>query len=238
MTDAERVYNSEEFTAGAPASTHPGETMPAKVGLAAPDFEASDLEGKIVRLSDFHCKWHVVMMTGAVTSPMCAFEVPAFNLLVREFEDSGVSFFLLYTRESHPAENYGAHTSFEQKLAYARDLQRLESVGFQILVDHLDGRIHRAYGVWPNALFVIHNDGRLIFRSNMANHRELREFLICLLAAEKAAAEGRVTHLQYSERVLPHEADQATHRRVYERAGPKAFEDYWAKRPQNRNRWP
>jgi len=44
--------------------------------------------------------------------------------------------------------------------------------------------------------------------------------------------------LQYSERVLPHEADQATHRRVYERAGPKAFEDYWAKRPQNRNRWP
>ena len=25
---------------------------------------------------------------------------------------------------------------------------------------------------------------------------------------------------------------------MYERAGPKAFEDYWAKRPQNRNRWP
>ena len=33
-------------------------------------------------------------------------------------------------------------------------------------------------------------------------------------------------------------ADQATHRRVYERAGAEAFEDYWAKRPQNRNRWP
>ena len=29
-----------------------------------------------------------------------------------------------------------------------------------------------------------------------------------------------------------------THHRVYERAGQKAFEDYWAKRPQNRNRWP
>jgi hypothetical protein len=87
-------------------------------------------------------------------------------------------------------------------------------------------------------LFVIHKDGRLIFRSNMANDRELRQFLNDLIAAEKAAAEGRVVHLQYSERVVPHEADQATHRRVYERAGPKAFEDYWAKRPQNRNRWP
>jgi N-dimethylarginine dimethylaminohydrolase len=77
-----------------------------------------------------------------------------------------------------------------------------------------------------------------MFRSNMANHRELRNYLKALLAAERAAAEGKVLHLQYSERVVPQEADQATHRRVYERAGPKAFEDYWAKRPQHRNRWP
>ncbi len=198
MTNEERAYNSEEFAATASTPTNPGETMAAKVGVAAPDFEASNLDGAVIRLSDFRGKQHVVMMTGAVTSPMCAFEVPAFNQLQTEFD----------------------------------------GIQLPILVDHLDGRIHRAYGVWPNALFVIHKDGGLIFRSNMANHAELRQFLDDLLAAEKAAGEGRVTHLQYSERVVPHEADQATHRRVYERAGPKAFEDYWAKRPQNRNRWP
>ncbi len=168
---------------------------------------------------------------------MC-FRGAAFNQLQQEFETQGISFFLLYTRESHPAENYAAHSSFEQKVSYARDLQRLEDVRFPILVDHLDGRIHRAYGVWPNALFVIHKDGRLIFRSNMASARELRQYLEALLSAERAAAEGEVTHLQYSERMLPHIADRLTHRRVYERAGRKAFEDYWAKRPQNRNRWP
>jgi len=238
MTDDERAYNSEEFTAAAPAPTNPGETMAAKVGVAAPEFEASTLDGTIVRLSDFRGRRHVVIMTGAVTSPMCAFEVPAFNRLQQDFDGRGVSFFLLYTRESHPAENYASHTSFDQKRSYARDLQRLEDVRIPIIIDHLDGRIHRAYGVWPNALFVIHKDGRLIFRSNMANDRELRQFLDDLLAAERAAADGKVTHLQYSERVVPHEADQATHRRVYERAGAKAFEDYWAKRPQNRNRWP
>jgi peroxiredoxin len=238
MTDEERAYNLEEFTAASSTQTNPGETMAAKVGVAAPDFEASTLDGAVIRLSDFRGRRHVVMMTGAVTSPMCAFEVPAVNQLQKDFDDKEVSFFLLYTRESHPAENYGAHNSFEQKLAYARDLKRLENIQFPILVDHLDGRIHRAYGGWPNALFVVHKDGRLIFRSNMANDRELRQFLVDLIAAENAAAEGRVQHLQYSERVLPHEADQATHRRVYERAGPKAFEDYWAKRPQNRNRWP
>ena len=237
MNDAERAYNAAEFAAGAGAA-NPGETMPAQVGVAAPEFEAETLDGKIVRLSDFRGRSHVVMMTGAVTSPMCAFEVPEFNQLQTDFAAQGVGFLFLYTRESHPAENYGAHSSFEQKLSYARELQRLESIHFPILVDHLDGRIHRAYGVWPNALFVIHKDGRLIFRSNMANHRELRQLLEDIIAAERAVAAGRVVHLQYSERVVAQVADQATHRRVYERAGARAFEDYWAKRPQHRNRWP
>jgi peroxiredoxin len=237
MTDEERDYNSEDFTVAPAPTTNPGETMPVKVGVAAPDFESATLDGKPFRLSDYRGRRHVVIMTGAVTSPMCAFEVPAFNRMQQEFDARGVSFFLLYTRESHPAENYAAHKSFEQKLSYARELQRFEDVRVPIIVDHLDGRIHRAYGAWPNALFVVHKDGRLIFRSNMASDRELRQFLDDLLAAEKAAADGQVTHLQYSERVLPHVADQATHRRVYERAGP-AFEDYWAKRPHHRNRWP
>src|SRR5262244_2238590 len=238
MNDQERNYNLPEFASAVPSSSNPGDTMAANVGVPAPDFEARALDGAMVRLSDFRGKRHVVFMTGAVTSPMCAFEVPAFNQLQQEFAGRDVSFFLLYTRESHPAENYPSHSSWEQKLSHARDLQRLEHVQLPIIVDSLDGKIHQSYGTWPNAIFVIHKDGRLIFRSNMANHSELRQFLADLLAADHAEAEGRVLHLQYSERVVAHEADQATHRRVYERAGPKSFEDYWEKRPQHRNRWP
>jgi alkyl hydroperoxide reductase subunit AhpC len=237
MNDLERAYNLEEFAAGANL-TNPGESMPAKVGSAAPEFEAITTDNRQISSSDFRGKQHIVMMTGAVTSPMCAFEVPAFNQLQDDFRDQPIAFLLLYTRESHPAENYGTHTSFEQKIAYARALKNFENVSFPIIVDHLDGRIHRAYGLWPNALFVIHKDGRLIFRSNMANHTELRQFLEDLAAADNAAAEGKVLHLQYSERVVAHKADQATHHRVYARAGAKAFENYWEKRPQNRNRWP
>lgn len=237
MTEAERAYNLTEFAAGAGAA-NPGATLPAQVGIAAPEFDAVDDDGRQVRLSEFRGKRHVVLMTGAVTSPMCAFEAPELARLQDEFGAQGFSFFLLYTRESHPAENFGAHQSFEQKLAYARELRRLENIRVPMLVDHLDGRIHLAYGAWPNALFVIHKDGRLVFRSNMANHAELRQFLQDILAAEQAVAAGKVVHLQYSERVVAHEADQATHRRVYERAGAKAFEDYWSKRPQHRDRWP
>ena len=146
MNEAERAYNAVEFAAGASAA-NPGETMPAQVGVAAPEFEAETLDGKIVRLSDFRGRSHVVMMTGAVTSPMCAFEVPELNQLQADFAAEGVEFFLLYSRESHPAENFGAHTSFEQKRSHAGELQRLEDVRFAVIIDHLDGRIHRAYGV-------------------------------------------------------------------------------------------
>jgi hypothetical protein len=181
---------------------------------------------------------HVVLMAGAVTSPMCAVEIPAMNRLQEEFGDRGVSFYLVYTRESHPAERYPPHASFEEKVSRARELRTLENVRFPILVDDLAGTIHRTYGPWPNALFVVHRDGRLVYRTNMANAKALRQFLEDLLTADLRAAEGRVLHTEYVERIVGHEADQATHRRIYERAGPQAFEDSWRRRPDLRGRWP
>ena len=87
MNDEERAYNLKEFAAAGSTSTNPGETMAAKVGVGAPDFEARTLDGTVVRLSDVRGKRHVVIMTGAVTSPMCAFEVPALNQLHQEFAE-------------------------------------------------------------------------------------------------------------------------------------------------------
>jgi hypothetical protein len=63
MTEEERAYNSPDFTAAAPTPTNPGESMPAKVGAQAPEFDAMTLDGKAFRLSDFRGKRLVVMMT-------------------------------------------------------------------------------------------------------------------------------------------------------------------------------
>ena len=52
MNDVERAYNSEEFAAGANAA-NPGVTLPAQVGIAAPEFAAAALDGTTIRLSDF-----------------------------------------------------------------------------------------------------------------------------------------------------------------------------------------
>ncbi|PZC45653.1 MAG: Peroxiredoxin [Chloroflexi bacterium] len=230
-------YNSPDFVFAKGVPDNPGETMPARVGAPAPSFEALSLDGGTVRLSDLKGRY-VVVMTGAVTSPMCSHEVPALNKLQDDFGGQGVSFFLLYTRESHPAENYPAHASMEQKIAHARDLHRLEGVRVPVLVDSLDGAIHRSYGAWPAALFVIDRNGRLVYRANMANTLELRQLLEDLIEGDRQAAQGEVLHGQYSERLVPHLADKDTHHRVYERAGPKAFEDHWVRSPHQRGLWP
>ena len=45
MNQQERIYNLAEFAAAAPAAANPGESLPAKVGAAAPEFQATTIDG-------------------------------------------------------------------------------------------------------------------------------------------------------------------------------------------------
>ena len=156
---------------------------------------------------------------------------PALEFEVKDLEGKTVRLSELRTRGPH-------HTSWEQKASHARELQRLEDVRVPILVDDLAGTIHRNYCIWPNAVFVIHKDGRLVYRCNIMNSVELAQYLEDLTLADRLAVQGETLHTQYSERVVLHHAEKQVHHRAYERAGPKAFEDYWKVRPDLRNRWP
>lgn len=239
MNEDARTYNTPDFALRVPDMERLGATMPVRVGVMAPDFEAPTVEGRVIRLQDLRGKRHVVLMMGSITSPMCVIAIPAMNRLYGELGGQGIDFYLVYTKESHPGERYPHHTSLDQKVAHARDLQRLEGVRFPILVDSLDGRIHRSYGPWPTSLFVIHRDGRLVYRSTMASPGELEQYLEELIASDSLTVSSeRVPHLGYAERLVEHEAEQEAHRRVYARAGPKAFEDYWKVFPALRDRWP
>jgi len=238
MNAEEQAYNAPEYALKLPALERLNETMPVRVGAMAPDFEASDLDGRNVRLRDLRGR-HVVLMMGSMTSPTCVYNIPAMNRLWVECNPRGVDFFLVYTREAHPGEHYLHHTSMAQKVFHARELQRLENVEFPIIVDSLDGAMHRSYGLWPVALFVIHRDGRLVYQSNIAYPHDLRQFIEELIASNDLSTKPvRVPHFVYSERLLEREADQETHRRIYERAGPKALKDYWNNNPSLRERWP
>ena len=102
-----------------------------RVGMEAPDFELTDLLGGRVRLSEEAAKRHAVLLFGCITSPVTATHLPQINRMWEYFHWRGVQFFFIYTREIHPGERYPHHTSFEQKLAAARELQRIEEIRFR-----------------------------------------------------------------------------------------------------------
>lgn len=234
-------YNSADFTVRIPPSLAVlGNTLAAKIGAPAPEFEAQMLDGGTFRLAEARRDRHIVLLMGAITSPMSIAHLPEMNALAEEVRSQGVDFYLLYVKESHPAENYRHHVSLEQKIAHARDFQRLERPTFPILVDALEGDVHRAYGSWPSALFVIHSSGMLVFRSTIADPIQLRTYLTELAGWDRIRREhpDHAPHISYTESLVEITADEAAHYRVYRRAGRKAFEDYWRVKPDHRDTWP
>jgi hypothetical protein len=88
----------------------------------------------------------------------------------------------IYTREAHPGENVPCHDSFEDKLACAALLRDETGIGRDILVDDLDGTVHRAYGLMPNMTWVIARGGRIAYKANWTSAANVEAFLTRFLA--------------------------------------------------------
>jgi peroxiredoxin len=194
-------------------------------GGMAPDFTAYDLEGKEVHLADFRGKKHLVFEFGSITSPIFINDLTDLNRLHAKFEASDVQFAAIYVREGHPAENYPAHTSLEQKLSHARDLKRLEKVPFPVLVDSLAGDVHHAYGMRPSPVWVISKEGRIVHKSSWLIADELELVLDHLVRSDQWIAEGLRTRRVYTETWTELWINRSVHQRVLERAGPRARQE-------------
>ena len=133
-----------------------------KVGERAPDFQAIDLNGKKIHLSDFQGKIRV-LESGSITCPVTIGTTKSMQELVKKYPD--VAFLLLYVREAHPGEKISAHSSFEDKFNCAQRFKEEEHVNQLILVDDLKGTIHKQYGLFPNFTYVIDKEGYISFRT-------------------------------------------------------------------------
>jgi hypothetical protein len=195
------------------------------VGNAAPDFTVYDLDGNPVRLSDFRGKKHVVFEFGCLTAPIFINDLTDLNRLNTTFDGKDVQFLVIYIREGHPAENYPAHTTLEQKLQHARDLKKLENVQFPVLVDTLAGDTHHLYGLRPSPVWVINKDGLIVHKSSWLIADELELVLNNLLNSEQLLAEGLRTRRVYAETWSELWINRSVHQRVLHRAGPSAHQE-------------
>jgi len=160
MTGDSYNYDGYRFDFEAPAYEVWMADAPA-LGTEAPDFELVDLDGRRHRLADLRGR-PVVIEFGSYTCPIFCAQVPSMRALALGHPEA--SFLAIYAREAHPGEITGPHTTMETKVEAARRLARDEDLGRTLLVDDLDGRVHRAYGgVWDPA-FVLDGSGRVVLR--------------------------------------------------------------------------
>ena len=111
---------------------------------------------------------------------------------------------LVYTREAHPGERIPHHSSLAQKLEHARLFQERWSVRRDILVDELDGPVHRAYGELPNMTYIVNAAGRVVYRADWTDAHSI-EWVLEYLRHESAER-------QTGRRVAPFFSELLAHR--------------------------
>ncbi len=103
--------------------------------------------------------------------------MPALDALAAEFEPAGVSSVFVYTQEAHPGDNWPHHSGFEHKLDAARKFVDECSIQRPMLVDTLDGEVHRAYGALPNMSWIISRTGKILYKADWTDPRTIRQAL-------------------------------------------------------------
>ncbi len=145
-----------------------------KIGEPAPDFKAYTLKGKPVHLSDYLGET-VILETGSITCPVSVGNTKSMQDLMARYPK--MVFLLLYVREAHPGQNIPAHDSLENKIHCAQRLKDEENENRIIVVDNLEGDAHKAYGLFPNMVYVIGKKGYVTYRAQSNNSDRLDEIL-------------------------------------------------------------
>jgi hypothetical protein len=150
------------------------------LGEPAPDFALGDTGGNRWQLSELRGR-PVVLVIGSGTCPLTQGNLPGLLALHDEYRDR-CTWLMLYVREAHPGENMPAHRDDEQKRAQAEYFKRDSGTPWPVLVDELDGSVHKAYGLLPNSTFLLDADGKVAFIGEISHAPTLRRALEHLFA--------------------------------------------------------
>lgn len=137
-----------------------------------------------------------------------------------------MAWYFVYTREAHPGEHVGHHTSFETKLDNARLLRDEVGIRRPILVDDLEGTAHRAYGVLPNMTWVIGRGGQVIYRADWTSAANVEAFLDRYEAGRRRRPPGGAVSPYVSEQIEFRDVDREAFYARLRRNGPRSYEEF------------
>jgi Spy/CpxP family protein refolding chaperone len=174
---------------GGPA-TRPGAAVPAPAAVAsvvpsppgagqnAPEFNLKKLDGESVGLSSFRNKL-LVLVFGCYTEPTFRDHAADLESLRDQYGSSGVSFLVVYTKESHPTGGWEVQrnkaadiaiaqpTSEAERITLARRTQSELKLSIPIAPDTMDDKAAGAYAVAEGRpAYVIDRGGKIVFRQS------------------------------------------------------------------------
>jgi peroxiredoxin len=195
-------------------------------GERAPDFEGRTLEGDRVRLSDYRGEKNVVLTFGSATCPFTAGSIGGIEDLFEEYNDENTQFFFVYVRETHPGEKLPAHHSMRDKIRAAERFREDEQVDVPIIVDDLDGSIHKKYGKLPNPTYIIDKSGRVAFRCLWTRPGTVEDALEELLDRQRERGTDHAVVNGGEDSTVPSTYAMLHSYRALERGGKKSIRDF------------
>lgn len=119
-----------------------------------------------------------VLEVGSTTCPLYRGNVKRMRKVADRHPE--VTFAVLYTREAHPGGRRGPHRDLDDKLEMAAELPRQASEWRSILVDDLDGPLHRQLAGAPNSVLVLDAQAHVVHWMHDADPAALDEVLRAL----------------------------------------------------------
>lgn len=139
---------------------------------------------------------------------------------------SGLSSVFVYTREAHPGAGAPPHASMADKLALARRAREAWGLSRPVLVDDLQGTVHRAYGCLPNMSIAVGRGGLLVYKASWTDPDHLDLLARRLIEEADAPGGGRRRipfHVEWAPRRL---RDDVAFIEGLAAIGPGAVEEY------------
>ncbi|MBO4204589.1 TlpA family protein disulfide reductase [Micromonospora echinofusca] len=193
-------------------------------GDPVPAFDLPTLDGGRFRSADLGAL-PVLLVFGSRTCPVTESAGPVLRRLSAEF-GTRVRFVLVNTREAHPGDRFGQPGTFAEKWSHAVELRRHHGLTFEVAVDDIDGRLHRALTPKPNSAYLLDPAGIIRYRAHWANdERGLRAALAGQVAGPGPArrrSRAMVGPLMRAVGHLP---------AVVRFAGPRVERDVWRAAP-------
>ncbi len=134
--------------------------------------------------------------------------------LAEEFADIA-SFHTVWVREPHAGGAYPQPESIEERERYARDFVADHDAKIEVLLDDMEGSLHRLIGGFPNSVYVIDVRGRVAYRASWNDAREVRRVLERQREIGRRVSEQEALGIpRWSEEMSPALSDDPNHEYV------------------------